>query len=167
MAFIETDATGTTPRVTEDVVAMVAYALILVGAGLTEMYDHSFTPDEAAWILLGGAMVLTIAHAFADALGAMAVEGQREVRDVVRILRDRAPLFLTSVPFVALCALAAVDVLSARAAYRLGVGAALLALTFSAGASVRRAGASWARTTVVGAVALVLASAVMALERLT
>jgi hypothetical protein len=150
----------------EDVVSEVAYVLIVTGAAFAQLYDHTTEPAEAALLLGGGAIVLFLAHAFADALGAMAASGQPRVADVLAIVARRSVILLTALPFVLLCVLAEMEVYSARSAYRLGQSVAVLALTLAAGIAVRQAGASRLRTLVVGGMAFVLASGVMALERL-
>jgi len=144
------------------------YGAVVNVAVVTVFAAESLQPPPARAIggVIVSAVILFIAHGFAELVPKIARAGRLTSADLWTVGVDEFPLLaVAAIPIVPL-ALGATGVLDQSAAYRLSVGVTLLALFLLAIGLCRREGLPWGRTLAAGFAILAGTSLVIYLEAL-
>jgi len=152
----------------DEAVTRAFYGAVVNVAVVTVFAAEAFQPRPVKAIggVVVSAIVLFIAHGFAEMVPRVAHTGRLTGSDLREVCVDESPLLgIAIVPIVPL-ALGVVGALDQSAAYRSSVGLTLVALFLLAVGLCRRDGLSWGRTIAAGTAILAGTSLVIYLEAL-
>ncbi len=142
------------------------YGSVVYAAVVTVFAAEQLQPPPAKAIggVVASAVILFVAHAFAELVPRVVHAGRLQGADVGHVAVTELPLLVVAlVPIVPL-ALGAAGALSQSTAYLVSVRVTLLALFVLAAALCRREGLSWGRSLGAAAGILVATSVVIVLE---
>jgi hypothetical protein len=152
----------------DEAVTRAFYGAVVNVAVVTVFAAESLQPPPAKAIggVVVSAVILFIAHGFAELVPRIARSGRLTRSDLRTVSVDEFPLLAVAVIPIVPLALGAMGALDQSAAYRVSVGVTLLALFLLAIGLCRREGLSWGRTFAAGLAIAAGTSLVIYLEAL-